>query len=86
MTYRDTLKQIAEQLMDAPPGVRYIEVQHDLGCPGIEHAGQGCDCNPDFVIQSPDEFVASVQASRQQRRAAARAAEKALAKVKGGKQ
>lgn len=67
------------------PGLHFLEVGHDDGCPGRYTNGDGCACAPSFTVHSSVErFLAGERANRAARRKAAREAVKALRKAARG--
>lgn len=69
------------------PGVKFLQVVHEDGCPGAYNNGNGCNCSPSVRMVDEAQFLKTAAApGRAERRAAARATAKAMAKAKGGKQ
>ena len=64
------------------PGLNFILMSHDDGCPAFEtQRASDCTCNPISEITTQRRFMAAVQQTRQQRRKAAREAQKAIKKA-----
>ncbi len=68
------------------PGVHWVNMSHDYGCPAIDtQSALDCRCNPQFSEVSEETWLKGVQQTRKQRRKAARAAAKAMQKMRGAK-
>ena len=64
-------------------GLNFILVRHDAGCLAREtQRDSDCSCDPITEITTQRRFMAAVQQTRQQRRKAAREAEKAIKKAR----
>lgn len=42
------------------PGVHFVFIEHDNGCPGIKNHGNGCICNPSMRLATEAEYMASI--------------------------
>ena len=68
------------------PGMNFIQMKHDLDCPSIDsQSAADCTCKPDLGLVSEKAWISGIQKDRKARRKAAREAEKALRKMRGGK-
>lgn len=78
-------KAILDQI--GKPGVNYVLVKHDRGCPGSWGEADKCCCSPEIELTTEPNFIAAVHQTRAQRRKAQREAAKAVARAarKGGK-
>lgn len=84
----DAVARIPQEMFDLlmQPGATFIQFAHDDDCPGASGDPNNCVCTPDIVVHRDEKrFIEAEVKSRQHRRAAARAAAKALQKAGGGK-
>jgi hypothetical protein len=73
-------------LLNLKPGVNYLNMSHDYGCPSIDsQSALDCTCSPEFALVSEEQWLKDVNQTRKQRRKAARAAQKAMKKMRGDK-
>jgi hypothetical protein len=65
------------------PGLHYVHVEHDDGCPAIESQSDlDCTCRDARMVEvTQNQFIAAAKMNRQQRRAAERAAHAAIRKA-----
>ena len=72
-------------LLNLKPGVNYLNMSHDYGCPSIDsQCAFDCTCSPELSLVTEKEWLKGVNQTRKQRRKAARAAQKAMKKMRGG--
>lgn len=68
--------------LPALPSVIFLEVRHDLDCPGAHGGPASCCCSPDYEQhQDAARFARSMQKNRAQRREAERAARATIRRV-----
>lgn len=66
------------------PGLHFVEVAHEQGCPGRYENGRGCDCCPTVSLHGDlSRFMRGEAENRAARRKAAREADKALRRARG---
>jgi len=67
------------------PGLHFVAVAHDVHCPATETQNAStCVCQPEITVQTEQQFVATVNQTRKERRKAKRVSENVLRKAKGG--
>lgn len=67
------------------PGLHFVAVAHDAHCPAAESQNAStCVCEPEITLQTEQQFVATVNKTRKERRKAKRVSENVLRKAKGG--
>ena len=67
------------------PGLHFLAVAHDAHCPSAESQNAlTCVCEPEITLQTEQQFVATVNKTRKERRKAKRVSENVLRKAKGG--
>lgn len=81
MSYLEKVLQMHAQ--NPVQGVSFLTIAHDDWCPAL--TGGECQCDPEVSRVSEGQWIAAETQNRQQRRAAAKAAQAALRKAAGGK-
>lgn len=67
------------------PGLHFLEIGHEQGCPGRYTNGGGCNCDPSITLHTDHErFMHNEIQNRAARREAQREAERAMRRARKG--